>query len=137
MSQSMPHADPATARTRPARLAGDIRAKLYQAIADLAEIALWLPGQFVCEHDRAADILARLSGDLARAATALRGWPAYPPDWPAHSYSAATALAVASQHEPDLAAWLAGVLSAMPRGQGDRLATAVAVSSATVPGGAR
>jgi hypothetical protein len=70
--------DPATARSRPARLAGDIRAPLYQAIADLAETALWLPGRYAAEHDRAADLLARMAGDLARAATALRGWPAYP-----------------------------------------------------------
>lgn len=130
MSQSMTPADPATARTRRARLAGDIRPMVYLAIADLAEIALWLPGKFVCEHDRAADVLARLSGDLAGAAMALRGWPAYPPDWPGHSYCAATALAVASQREPDLAVWLAGVLAAMPRGQGDRLAAAVAASGA-------
>jgi hypothetical protein len=56
---------PATARSRPARLGTDIRATLYQAIADLAETALWLPGRYAAEHDRAADILARMSGDLA------------------------------------------------------------------------
>jgi hypothetical protein len=68
----MTPADPAADRSRPASLPGDVRAMLYQAIADLAETALWLPGRFACEHDRAADLLARLSGDLARAATALR-----------------------------------------------------------------
>jgi hypothetical protein len=116
---------PATARSRPARLPGDIRTSLYQAIADLAETALWLPGRFVAEHDRAADILARLSGDLARAATALRGWPAYAPDWPAHSYAAATALATAQAREPDMAAWLAAMLTTIPKGQGDHLAAAL------------
>jgi hypothetical protein len=85
------------------RLATDIRATLYQAIADLAETALWLPGRYVAEQDRAADILARMSGDLARAATALRDWPGYPLDWPSHSYAAASALATASQREPNLA----------------------------------
>jgi hypothetical protein len=118
--------DPATARSRPARLAGDIRATLYQAIADLAETALWLPGRYAAEHDRAADLLARMSGDLARAATALRGWPAYPPDWPGHSYAAATALTTAQSHEPDLADWLGAMLNAIPRGQGSHLAAALA-----------
>jgi hypothetical protein len=117
---------PGPARSRPARLAGDVRANLYQAIADLAETALWLPGRYVSEHDRAADILARLSGDLARAATMLRGWPAYPPDWPAHSYAAATALAAAQAPEPDLGAWLAAMLATVPRGEGSRLAAALA-----------
>jgi hypothetical protein len=130
----MTPADPAADRSRPARRPGDVRAMLYQAIADLAETALWLPGRFACEHDRAADLLARLSGDLARAATTLRGWPDCPPDWPAHSYSAATALAAASQREPDLAGWLAGILVTMPSGAGDRLAAAVAASDL---GGAR
>jgi hypothetical protein len=124
---------PATARSRPARLATDIRATLYQAIADLAETALWLPGRYVAEHDRAADILARMSGDLARAATALRGWPGYPPDWPGHSYAAATALATASQREPDLTAWLAAMLGTLPRGQGDLLAAVLTAA----PGGSR
>jgi hypothetical protein len=126
-------ADPATARSRPARLAGDIRATLYQAIADLAETALWLPGRYVAEHDRAADLLARISGDLACGATALRGWPACPPDWPGHSYSAATALAAAQAREPDLVAWLAAMLDTIPRGRGSHLAaarTAAAASSA-------
>jgi hypothetical protein len=116
---------PATARSRPARLATDIRATLYQSIADLAETALWLPGRYVAEHDRAAEILARMSGDLARAATALRGWPGYPPDWPGHSYAAATALATASQREPDLAAWLAAMLVTIPQGRGNLLAAAL------------
>jgi hypothetical protein len=93
---------PATARSRPPRLATDVRATLYQAIADLAE-------------------------------TALRGWPGYPPDWPGHSYAAATALATASQREPDLAAWLAAMLATIPRGQGDLLA-AILIGS---PGGSR
>jgi hypothetical protein len=119
---------PATARSRPARLAADIRATLYQAIADLAETALWLPGRYVAEHDRAADTLARMSGDLARAATALRGWPGYPPDWLGHSYAAATALATASQREPDLATWLAVMLATIPQGRGDLLAAVLAGS---------
>jgi hypothetical protein len=126
---------PGQARSRPARLAGDIRAQLYQAIADLAETALWLPGRYVSEHDRAADILARLSGDLARSATMLRGWPGYPPDWPAHSYAAATALAAAQAREPDLRAWLAAMLDTIPRGQGSSLAAVVGGGSARAPGG--
>jgi hypothetical protein len=93
MSVTPAAADPATARSRPARPAGDIRATLYQAIADLAETALWLPGCYVAEYDRAADLLARISGDLARGATALRGRPACPPDWPGHSYATAAAAA--------------------------------------------
>jgi hypothetical protein len=130
-------ADPATARSRPARLAGDIRATLYQAIADLAETALWLPGRYVAEHDRAADLLARVSGDLARGATALRGWPAYPPDWPGHSYAAATALATAQAREPDLTAWLAAMVTTIPRGQGRRLAAAIAAAAASPADGTR
>jgi hypothetical protein len=125
---------PGPARSRPARLAGDVRAQLYQAIADLAETALWLPGRYVSEHDRAADILARISGDLARAATMLRGWPAYPPDWPAHSYVAATALAAAQAREPDLGAWLAAMLATVPRGEGRRLAAALAQDPGRAPG---
>jgi hypothetical protein len=69
MEGTLSPADPTTARNRPAKLSGDIRSVIYQAIADLAETALWLPGRYVAEHDRAADLLARLSGDLARAAT--------------------------------------------------------------------
>jgi hypothetical protein len=130
-------ADPTTARNRPARLAGDIRATLYQAIADLAETALWLPGRYVTEHDRAADLLARISGDLARGATALRGWPGYPPDWPGHSYAAATGLATAFSREPDFAAWLAAMLNTIPKGQGSHLAAALIAGAASQADGTR
>lgn len=126
--------DPTTARNRPAKLSGDIRSVIYQAIADLAETALWLPGRYVAEHDRAADLLARLSGDLARAATVLRGWPAYPPDWPGYSYAAATAVATAQAREPDLAAWLATMLAALPCGRGDNLAAVLITSPFTQAG---
>jgi hypothetical protein len=99
--------EPATARSRPARLATNIRPTLYQAIADLAETALWLPGRYVA---------------------ALRGWPGYPLDWPSHSYAAATALATAGQREPDLAAWLAAMLTTIPQGRGNLLAAALAAT---------
>ena len=61
--------DPTTARNRPAKLSGDIRSVIYQAIADLAT-ALWLPGRYVAEHDRAADLLAGCPA--AARATVLR-----------------------------------------------------------------
>jgi hypothetical protein len=79
----------------------------------------------------AADILARLSGDLARPATVLRGWPANPPDWPGHSYAAA--LATAQARWPDLAGWLAAIL----RPECDSLAASLAAELATTAGSGR
>jgi hypothetical protein len=111
------------------RLATDIRATLYQAIADLAETALWLPGRYVAEQDRAADILARMSGDLARAATALRDWPGYPLDWPSHSYAAASALATASQREPISPGGSRPCWPPFRRGRGDLLAAALTATA--------
>jgi hypothetical protein len=83
----------------------------------------------------AADILGRLSGDLARPATVLRGWPANPPDWPGHSYAAA--LATAQARWPDLAGWLAAILATIPRPECDRLAAALAAELATTAGSGR
>ena len=121
---------PGAGRPRgPARLPGaDIRYVIYQVISDLAEAALWLPGQYAWEKDRAAATLAGLSGDLARAATAVRAFPGYPPDWPGHSHAAAAGIAAARQHEPDLAAWLAAVLARVTREDEGRLAAALAAA---------
>jgi hypothetical protein len=114
---------------RPARLPGeDIRQAIYQAISDLAEAAVWLPGRYAWEKDRAAAILSGLSGDLARAAVTVRAFPADPPDWPAHSHAAAVAIATARQHEPDLARWLAAMLAHVTRADESRLAAALAAA---------
>jgi hypothetical protein len=110
----------------PAPLPGaDIRHLIYQVISDLADAALWLPGRYAWEKDRAAATLVGLSGDLARAAGAVRAFPGYPPDWPGHSYAAAAGIAAARQHEPDLAAWLAAILAQVTQEDEGRLAAAL------------
>lgn len=113
----------------PARLPSeDIRQVIYQVISELAGAALWLPGQYAWEKDRVAATLAGLSRELARAAVTVRAFPGYPPDWPGHSYAAATAIAVAGQREPDLARWLAAVLARVTREDEGRLAAALAAA---------
>jgi hypothetical protein len=113
----------------PAPLPGeDIRYVIYQVISDLAEAALWLPGRYAWEKDRAAATLAGLAGDLARAAGTVRAFPGYPPDWPGHSHAAAAGIAAARQHEPDLAAWLAAVLARVTHEDEGRLAAALATA---------
>jgi hypothetical protein len=121
----------------------DVRQVIYQVISDLAEAALWLPGRYVWEKDRAAATLAGLSGDLARAASTVRAFPSYPPDWPGHSYTAAAGIAAARQHEPDLAAWLAAVLALVTNEDEGQLAAVLATAlpgravTVPAPGGPR
>jgi hypothetical protein len=104
----------------------DIRHAIYQVIAELAEAARWRPGRYAWEKNHVASILAGQSGELARAAVVVRAFPGYPPEWPSYSYAAATAIAVARQHEPDLASWLAAVLARVTREDEGQLAVALA-----------
>jgi hypothetical protein len=113
----------------PAPLPGaEIRHVIYQVISDLADAALWLPGRYAWEKDRAAATLLGLTGDLARAAGTVRAFPGYPPDWPGHSYAAAAGIAAARQLEPDLAAWLAGVLALVTHEDESRIAAVLAAA---------
>jgi hypothetical protein len=114
----------------------DIRHSLYQVVSDLAQAAVWLPGSYAWEKERAVDALTRLSEDLARAAMTIRSFPGYPPDWPGYSHAAVTALAAAARHESDFPGWLAAMLTAVPDGR--HLATVLsrvqAVPATGVPG---
>jgi hypothetical protein len=59
---------------------------------------------------RAAEILARLSGELARAAAMALALPGRLPDLPGYTFAAATAIAVAEREEEDTSRWLSTVL---------------------------
>lgn len=107
----------------------DVRTILCQAVADLAQLTLWLPGRYAWDKDRAIAALTGLTGDVARAGMAVRRFPGYPPDWPGYSHAAAIALAEASRREADLTSWLADMLATIPGEHGTPLAAALSTSA--------
>ena len=86
--------------------ADDLAASIRQAITDLSSLTADKPS-------RAAAILGRLSGDLARTAAMARALPGRPPAVPAHTFAAATAIRTAMRKEDDLSRWLATILASI------------------------
>jgi hypothetical protein len=103
--------------------ADDLPGTVQQAIADLAEVAQWLPGVTHDEVDRAAAALDRLAEEIAEAAAMVRALPAEPAPQAGHTFAAAGALATAVRHESDFASWLASVLRTLAREPGTALTT--------------
>ena len=99
----------------PGTPAGDLHGTIQGAIADLAEMARWLPGMTARDARRAAVILDRLAEELAEAAAMTRALPARPPGQAGHTVAAAAALATAARREPDFARWLTTVLRGTAR----------------------
>ncbi|HUZ24514.1 MAG TPA: hypothetical protein VMV07_12210 [Streptosporangiaceae bacterium] len=105
----------------PGTPAHDLQGTLQQSLNDLVEVKQWLPGVNVHEAERAADILDRLSEEMAEAAAMTRALPGRPPDQTGHTFAAAAAFTTAVRIEPDFARWLAAVLADVARQPGTML----------------
>jgi hypothetical protein len=101
--------------------ADELRGTVQQALADLSEVAQWLPGGTIGEAGLAAVILDRLAEEMAEAAAMVRALPAEPAPQAGHTFAAAAALATAVQQEPDFASWLTTLLRTLARQPGTAL----------------